>query len=142
MSKWFTLQELLKSDTATRKRIDNTPSWEIVANLARLASFLDNLREAWGSGIRVTSGYRCPQLNAAVGGVSNSAHQYGNAADIVPVNGKMNEFEAFLRKWVVGKKWDQIIYETSKSSGARWIHISLYNGKGEQRCKLFGMIAA
>ena len=81
-------------------------------------------------------------LNAAVGGVSGSAHQFGNAADIVPANGKMAEFEAFLRKWLKGKKWDQVIYETSKSSGARWIHISLYSNKGEQRCKLFGMLAA
>ena len=142
MSKWFKLEEFLRSDTAVRKRIDNTPSWEIVANLARLASFLDNLREAWGSGIRVTSGYRCPQLNAAVGGVSGSAHQYGNAADIVPVNGKMAEFEAFLKKWLKGKKWDQCIWETSKSSGAKWVHFSLYSNKGEQRCKMFGLNAA
>ena len=116
MSQYFRLEEFLRSDTALRKKIDNTPSWEIVANLARLASFLDNLREAWGSGIRVSSGYRCPALNAAVGGVSGSAHQFGNAADIVPANGKMAEFEAFLRKWLKGKKWDQVIYETSKSS--------------------------
>ena len=142
MSKYFTLQEFLRSDTALRKRIDNTPSWEVIANLHRLASFLDNLREAWGSGIRVSSGFRCPALNAAVGGVSNSAHQYGNAADIVPVNGKMAEFEAFLRRFLVGKKWDQVIYESSRSTGAKWVHVSLYSNKGEQRCKLFGMTAA
>ncbi len=140
MSKYFTLQELLRSDTATKKKIDNTPSWEIVANLHRLASFLDNMREAWGSGIRVSSGYRCPQLNTAVGGVSNSAHQYGNAVDIVPVNGKMNEFEAFLKRWLKGKKWDQCIWESSKSGG-RWVHFGLYSNKGEQRCKMFGLVA-
>lgn len=140
MSKYFTLQELLRSDTATKKKIDNTPSWEIVANLHRLASFLDNMREAWGSGIRVSSGYRCPQLNAAVGGVSNSAHQYGNAVDIVPVNGKMAEFEAFLKRWLKGKKWDQCIWESSKSGG-RWVHFGLYSNKGEQRCKMFGLAA-
>lgn len=140
MSKYFTLQELLRSDTATKKKIDNTPSWEIVANLHRLASFLDNMREAWGSGIRVSSGYRCPALNAAVGGVSNSAHQYGNAVDIVPVNGKMNEFEAFLKRWLKGKKWDQCIWESSKSGG-RWVHFGLYSNKGEQRCKMFGLVA-
>lgn len=140
MSKYFTLQELLRSDTATKKKIDNTPSWEIVANLHRLASFLDNMREAWGSGIRVSSGYRCPALNAAVGGVSNSAHQYGNAVDIVPVNGKMAEFEAFLKRWLKGKKWDQCIWESSKSGG-RWVHFGLYSNKGEQRCKMFGLVA-
>lgn len=142
MSRYFRLEEFLKSDTAVRKRIENLPSWEVVNNLNRLAEFLDEMRVAWGSGLRVSSGFRCPQLNAAVGGVSGSAHQYGNAVDIVPVNGKMAEFEAFLKKWLVGKKWDQVIWESSKSSGSRWVHLSLFSNKGEQRCKMFGMTAA
>ena len=142
MSKYFTLQELLRSDTALRKKIDNSPSWEVVSNLSRLAEFLDQMREAWGSGIRVSSGYRCPQLNAAVGGVTGSAHQFGNAVDISPVNGKQNEFEAFLKRWLKGKKFDQAIWEQSKSSGGRWVHFSLYSNKGEQRCRMFGLQAA
>ena len=142
MSRFFKLEEFLRSDTAIRKRIDNSPSWEVVNNLSRLAAFLDELREAWGSGIRVSSGFRCYALNKAVGGVENSAHQYGNAADISPVNGKMNEFEAFLKKWLKGRKFDQCIYETSKSSGGRWIHLSLFSNRGEQRCRMFGLTAA
>ena len=138
MSKYFKLEEFLVSDTAIRKKISNVPSWEVVANLSRLANFLDEMREAWGSGIRVSSGFRCPALNSAVGGVQNSAHQYGNAVDITPVNGKMAEFEAFLKRWLRGKKWDQCIYESSKTGG-RWIHFGLYSNKGEQRCKLFSM---
>ena len=138
MSKYFKLEEFLVSDTAIRKKISNVPSWEVVANLSRLANFLDEMREAWGSGIRVSSGFRCPALNSAVGGVQNSAHQYGNAVDITPVNGKMAEFEAFLKRWLKGKKWDQCIYESSKTGG-RWIHFGLYSNKGEQRCKLFSM---
>ena len=142
MSRYFTLQEFLRSDTAIRKKIDNSPSWEVVSNLSRLAAFLDELRAAWGSGIRVSSGFRCVALNNAVGGVQGSAHQYGNAADISPVNGKMNEFEAFLKKWLKGRKFDQCIWETSKSTGGRWVHFSLYSNKGEQRCKMFGLTAA
>ena len=142
MSKYFTLQEMLRSETALRKKIDNSPSFEIVRNLERLAEFLDQLREAWGSGIRVSSGYRCPQLNLAVGGVTNSAHQYGNAVDMVPVNGKQAEFEAFLKKWLKGRKFDQCIWETSKSSGGRWVHFSLFSNQGLQRCKMFGLTAA
>lgn len=138
MSRYFKLEEFLVSDTAIRKKISNVPSWEVVANLSRLANFLDEMREAWGSGIRVSSGFRCPALNSAVGGVHNSAHQYGNAVDITPVNGKMAEFEAFLKRWLKGKKWDQCIYESSKTGG-RWIHFGLYSNKGEQRCKLFSM---
>ena len=142
MSKYFTLQEMLRSETALRKKIDNSPSFEIVRNLEGLAEFLDQLREAWGSGIRVSSGYRCPSLNSAVGGVTNSAHQYGNAVDIVPVNGRQSDFEAFLKKWLVGKKFDQCIWETSKSSGGRWVHFSLFSNQGLQRCKMFGLTAA
>ena len=133
---------MLRSETALRKKIDNSPSFEIVRNLERLAEFLDQLREAWGSGIRVSSGYRCPQLNSAVGGVTNSAHQYGNAVDMVPVNGKQAEFEAFLKKWLKGRKFDQCIWETSKSSGGRWVHFSLFSNQGLQRCKMFGLTAA
>lgn len=133
---------MLRSETALRKKIDNSPSFEIVRNLERLAEFLDQLREAWGSGIRVSSGYRCPQLNLAVGGVTNSAHQYGNAVDMVPVNGKQAEFEAFLKKWLKGRKFDQCIWETSKSSGGRWVHFSLFSNQGLQRCKMFGLTAA
>lgn len=141
--KYFTIYELIHSDTATRKKIDNIPtSWDIIENLLNLALFLDEMREAWGSGIRVSSGYRCPATNQAVGGVQNSAHQYGNAADIVPVNGKMNEFEAFLKRWLKGKKFDQCIWETSKSTGGRWVHFGLFSNKGEQRCKMFGLVAA
>lgn len=140
MSKYFTLQELLKSDTAIKKKIDNTPSWEVVHNLERLADFLDQLREAWGSGIRVSSGFRCPALNSAVGGVSNSAHQYGNAVDLVPVNGRMTEFEKFLKSWLKGRKFDQCIWESNKG-GSRWVHFGLFSNKGEQRCKMFGLVA-
>lgn len=141
MSRWFQLEEFLRSDTAVRKRIENLPSFEIIFNLNRLAEFLDEMRDAWGSGIRVTSGFRCPQLNTAVGGVSNSAHQFGNAVDIVPVNGRMAEFEAFLKRWLKGRKFDQCIWESSKSTGSKWVHFGLYSNKGEQRCKMFGLIA-
>ena len=141
MSKYFTLQEMLRSETALRKKIDNSPSYEIVRNLERLAEFLDQLREAWGSGIRVSSGFRCVQLNNAVGGVQNSQHIYGCAADIQPSNGKFNEFVAFLKKWLAGRAFDKCIIETSKSSGARWIHIVWKSSQGYQRRKLFDMEA-
>ena len=138
MSKYFTLPELLRSDTALRKKIENLPSFEVIFNLNRLANFLDELREAWGGPIRINSGFRSAQLNAAVGGVQGSAHLYGNAVDMVPANGRMAEFEQFLRKWLAGRKWDQCIYESSRTGG-RWIHFALYSNKGEQRCKLFSM---
>ena len=98
MSKYFTLKEMTYSDTAKRLGITNQPSPLIIAHLNELMVFLDELREAWGSAIKVTSGYRCPKLNKAVKGSSTSAHLAGYAADLQPVNGKMAEFKKFVKE--------------------------------------------
>ena len=83
ISKYFRLEELLGSDTALISSIENLPSWSDVENLRVLAvSVLDPIREAWRQPLIVTSGYRSPQLNAAVGGVPTSAHMEGCAVDI------------------------------------------------------------
>jgi hypothetical protein len=111
----------------------------VVENLQRLALFLDQLRKAWGSGIRITSGYRSIRLNKEVGGVQNSAHLTGNAVDMVPSNGDLAGFERFLKEYLQGKDFDQCIYEQSK--GKKWIHFGLYNNRGEQRRKVFSLVA-
>lgn len=133
MSKYFQLSEFLRSDTATARGIDNTPSFEVVQSLSDLAEVLDGLRAAWGSGIRVTSGYRCPELNAAVGGAASSGHLRGVAADLQPVKGKQAEFNAFAVKYfqAAGVKFDQIIRE--RSGKTEWMHISLWSDKWQQR---------
>ena len=83
ISKYFRLEELLGSDTALTLNIENLPSWSIVENLRVLAvSVLDPIREAWKQPLIVTSGYRSPKLNVAVGGVPTSAHMDGCAVDI------------------------------------------------------------
>lgn len=135
--KYFDLEEFLTSSTARQKSIENMPSWEVVEHLNTLALFLDELREAWGSGIKVSSGFRNDKLNTYVGGVAGSAHRIGFAADIQPANGKFNEFVEFIKKWAKDKQFDQIIIENK--GAVRWIHIGLYNRKGEQRKMLFGM---
>lgn len=135
--KYFSLEELLTSSTARQKSIENLPSWEIVENLKELAKFLDDAREEWGSGIRVSSGYRCPKLNEAVSGVPNSCHQLGWAADLQPINGDFEGFKKFITEWAKDKLFDQIIIERSKKT--EWIHISLFNGKGQQRRRIFNM---
>lgn len=81
--KYFTIKELCKSNTAESKNIDNTPSDDIIINLTRLVdNVLDPLREWYNKPIYINSGYRCKELNKAVGGVSNSYHLKGMAADI------------------------------------------------------------
>lgn len=136
--KYFTLPEMLTSSTARQKSIENLPTFDIVENLNQLCLFLDEIREDWGSGIKVTSGYRNEKLNTAVGGVFNSAHRLGFAADIVPSNGKFDEFVEFLKKWLKGKSFDQCIIEESKKGG-KWIHIATYSPSGLQRKKIFNM---
>ena len=136
-SRYFRLEEFLTSSTARQKSIENIPSWEVVEHLNELALFLDGLREAWGSGIRITSGYRNETLNKAVSGVENSVHQIGYAADMVPANGKFKEFAAFVTEWAKDKQYDQLIVERSKRPS--WIHLGLYNNNHKQRRMCFLM---
>lgn len=138
-TKYFTLEEFLTSSTARQKSIENLPSWVIISHLNELAIFLDGLREDWGSGINVSSGYRNDKLNKLVGGVDNSIHRIGYAADIVPANGKMNEFKVFVKNWIKDKKFDQCIIE--KKGKTEWIHIGLYNNSGKQRHNIFSLVA-
>lgn len=134
---YFDLEELLTSSVAKQKSIENLPSWFVVEHLIQLGLFLDDIRTEWGSGIRVTSGFRNDKLNSAVGGVINSVHRLGWAADIVPVNGKFDEFVEFIKEWAKNKNFDQIIIESNKKS--RWVHIGLYSPTGLQRKKLFNI---
>lgn len=132
MSKYFNILELCHSNTADLNHIDNTPNDEIKEHLEELMEFLDGLRSAWGSPIKVTSGYRCPQLNKKVGGASTSAHLIGYAADIVPMKGGFKNFVEFVKEWAKDKEYDQILCETN-SKGKQWLHIGIKNQKGEQR---------
>jgi uncharacterized protein YcbK (DUF882 family) len=120
--KYFTIKELTNSATAKRKGIDNTPSQEVVRNLTALTdNVLDPLREAWGSAITVSSGYRSPRLNVAVGGVKTSQHREGKAADLV-VGTKADNYKLFQLAISLKLPYDQIIWE--KTATATWVHIS------------------
>ena len=135
--KYFDLEEFLTSSTARQKSIENLPSWEIIEHLKELAAFVDELREAWGSGIVVTSGFRNKVLNKAVGGVESSVHMIGYACDIVPANGQFEKFAKFIENWAKDKNYDQIIIERSKKS--KWVHIGLWNNSHKQRRMCFLM---
>lgn len=118
MGKYFTIKELTKSSVATKKKISNTPTKEIENKLeALIENVLDPLRELYGKPITVNSGYRCPALNKAVGGVSNSQHLTGEAADIT---GKSKDENKKLFELAKSLPFDQLINESNYS----WVHIS------------------
>ena len=135
---YFTIDELCASDTAKKYGIDNTPNPTIITRLQRLINFLNPIREAWGSAIQVTSGYRCEKLNCFVGGSKTSSHTIGYGVDLIPLNGRMSEFKKFIVDYMKNKMFDQCIIE--KSGKTEWIHIGLYNLKGQQRRMIFNII--
>lgn len=122
LSEHFTLEELTRSATAKARGIDNTPTERDKANLKRLADqVLEPLRKMAGVPIIVTSGYRCPKLNAAVGGEPTSQHMRGEAADIKCADNRML-FAAAMELMLLGKiKVGQLIDEKKYA----WLHISL-----------------
>jgi Peptidase M15 len=117
----FTLEEFTRSTTADRLGIDNTPNATEIGNLRLLCvQILQPARSALGP-IQISSGFRSAALNAAVGGVPNSAHRLGFAADVVPVN--VGTFD--LAKWVKNNtSFDQVILEFGTLQNPNWIHIS------------------
>lgn len=116
IGKYFTVGEATKNCT----RIPETQ--ELRFNIVLLAGQLDKVREAWGSPLIVTSWYRPPAVNKAVGGVSNSTHLQGYAADVYPANGKLKEFQA----WVDKHWYGALGYGLKKG----FVHLDMRNGLG------------
>lgn len=135
---YFSLHEFLYSETALKRGIDNWPDLWVVDNFRdKLLPVLNKLREAWGEPIKITSGFRSFALNKAVGGVQNSMHMKGLAADLVPVNGNFEYFKNFVQLYFQDKSFDQIILE--KSGNSKWVHLGIESNDGRQRKQLFGL---
>ncbi len=117
LSQHFTLDELTQSQAAVRNSISNEPPPIAIENLRRVASLLEQVRDVVGGPIAVSSGYRSPALNQAVGGARNSAHVLGLAADIVAPGWTAHKLAVAIRD--AGIEFDQLIYEGS------WVHIGL-----------------
>lgn len=135
MGRFFTQKELIASTEAYKRKIDNTPGEEEKAHLEELIEFMDGIRSAWGSAIIVTSGYRCPELNEAIGGAKKSAHQTGYAIDCVPANNKKKEFFEFCKEYLKDRDFDELLLERN-SRGSIWIHFALKSIDGKQRKKI------
>ena len=131
ISKNFTLDELTASNTAKQQHIINAPGIEEVCNLCALVHHvLQPLRDAMGEAIKIGSGYRCPQLNKAVGGVPTSQHMKGEAADLC-IDGDMKKGKRWF-EWIKSHcKFDQLIWEHN-AKGTYWVHVS-YRADGKNR---------
>lgn len=126
----FTLEEMYRSATAERKGIDNRPPQDIEDNLTYLVkNVLQPLRSHFGVPIRVTSGYRSPALNRAVGGSSSSWHAHGCAADIQIPSGKVSLKTVF--EYIYNNlPYTELIAEGIDRNGrVSWVHVALVKGR-------------
>ena len=134
----FTLEELKHSNTATAEGINNEPGPAAVEALRALcAAVLDPLREALGKPITINCAYRGPVLNKRVGGVANSQHLTGQAADLQsPAASVLDLFKLTVQ---LKLPYDQVIYE-ARSATSKWLHVSHAAGvnRGEIRVAQFG----
>lgn len=140
LSENFTLEEMIKSDTAKKYNINNQPSKEEIDNLKRLVhDILQPIRDKYGYPITVTSGYRCSQLNSKVGGSKTSQHLKGQAVDI-KCSQTSKAYLFYLIKEMIEKgeiKVGQLIWEYGTKYEPNWIHVSLPYTKTNQILYLF-----
>lgn len=134
MQNYFTISELIKSETAIKKKIWNGAPKEAEDNLVALrGAVLNPLREKYGKPIYISSGYRNKEVNKDVGGVTGSQHLTGEAADIYTAAGRKGNYE--LGRLIVKLGvYDQVIFENTdgKTLECDWVHVS-YKRVGSNR---------
>lgn len=121
LTKNFYLSEFLASQTASRFHLDNTPNFEVKNRLKLLAEkVLQPIRDHYNRPVIVSSGYRSPAVNRAVGGSPKSQHMTGEAADFeIP---GIDNYE--LAKWIENNlNYDQLILEFYTGGNSGWIHV-------------------
>lgn len=124
-TKNFSYDELIASSTAKRLGLDNTPTPEEKEKLRQLAEdILQPIRDAWRAPIIVNSAYRSEQVNKAVGGVKNSQHRLGEAADIT-IGGKERNRKLFNFIYKLISKGDIKVGQLIDEYNYQWIHVSL-----------------
>jgi len=146
LSEHFMLGEFTRS--SSHPEVYNIPSHEAIANLKRLCVWLEELRARYNAPIRINSGYRSPQLNRAIGGVSNSNHLTGCAVDI-----RVENMEQLIRYAVIlldyadesKQEFDELLIERRSASplgssknryGAIWLHFAVRPSHNRRKVSL------
>jgi hypothetical protein len=134
LSEHFSLAEFTYSQTASRMGLDNTPTPEAHVHLQQLAQVMEKVRDICGANpVQITSGYRSPEVNAATGGSSTSAHMSGLAADfIVPAFGTPEEICRLLEPHLAELTVDQLISEFNPGG---WVHLAICPPGDEPDCQ-------
>tara|TARA_R100001510_G_C7582140_1_gene154745 strand:+ start:320 stop:790 length:471 start_codon:yes stop_codon:yes gene_type:complete len=136
LSKNLTLKECIRSGTADRLGIDNTPDEWATENLKKVAEHIfQPLRDHFGVPVYVSSGYRSPDLNRAIGGSKRSQHMEGRALDLdADVFGDISNAEIFhyIRECL---EFDQVVWEFGDEDNPSWVHVSyVHGGPNRKRC--------
>jgi len=134
LSKNLSLREVTKSITAERLGINNAPDKEDIANLIDIATHVfQPLRDHFDVPIAVSSGFRCKELNKAVGGSKTSEHMVGRALDLdADTHGGVTNKEVFefIKK---NLEFNQLIWEFGNDENPEWVHVSYHKGNNKKR---------
>lgn len=134
LSKNLSLREVTKSITAERLGVKNTPDKEDIANLIDIATHVfQPLRDHFDVPIAVSSGFRCKELNKAVGGSKTSEHMVGRALDLdADIYGGVTNKEIFefIKK---NLEFNQLIWEFGDDENPDWVHVSYHKGSNKKR---------
>ena len=135
ISKHVSYNEGIRSNTAVRRGIDNTPNDEQLDNMVKVAEeIFEPLRAYVGGPIKVNSFFRCLELNTAIGGSKSSQHMKGQAMDLDDTFGRCTNAEMyeFIKEHL---DFDQLIWEFGDDDNPAWVHVSYVSPeKNRKRC--------
>ena len=135
LSENLKLEECIKSNTASRLGIDNSPTEEHTKNLKLIAEkIFQPIREHFGVPIYISSGYRSESLNKAIGGSKTSQHCHGQALDIDQDNRNSKVSNKDIFDYIMmNLEFDQLIYEFGDAMNPAWVHVSYSEEKNRNR---------
>lgn len=135
VSKYVSLAEVTRSDTAKRRGIDNTPQGQHLENLKVICEeVFDKVREYFGVPIFISSGYRSAGLNKAIGGSSTSDHSLGRALDLDQDGHGNGVTNADVFNYIKNNlEFDQLIWEFGTSKNPDWVHVGYRKGANRKQ---------